>query len=196
MDNQIEKERYGWYLPTFLKRWRERAANEDVDDLTRLVAMNHQDAVVEIEEVDLSFLLSCIEEEIAEATETDEDVVVEASDLIDKFLSLDDFRIVPPEEEDSEVDIDWELVDVENQFDTKEELASEELAEIFMKQGLYDEAKEIYSKLSLQYSEKSIYFAELTNRLTSKTAKQEGEKEKKRGKEGSVGKKGGKKKNK
>ncbi len=207
------KECFAWYLPNRLKLWRERGAN-DVDEVTRIVAMNHQEAIVECEEVDLSFLLSCLEMEVEAKTEVGVEVEAETeteteteaeaetetegssedAQLIDNFLSLTDFRIMPPDEgddNDMEVDLeDWELVGIEHKFDAKEEAASEELAEIYLKQGLYDEAKEIYSKLSLQYSEKSVYFAELTKRLSEKDPKTGAEKMVKRGK------KGGKKKSK
>ena len=45
------------------------------------------------------------------------------------------------------------------------DFCTETLAEIYAEQGYLDEAKEIYSKLSLRYPEKSIYFASLIEKL-------------------------------
>lgn len=44
-------------------------------------------------------------------------------------------------------------------------LYTETLAQIYAEQGYYDEAKQIYSKLSLRYPEKSVYFASLIEKL-------------------------------
>lgn len=44
-------------------------------------------------------------------------------------------------------------------------IATETLAEIYLAQGLPDRAIEIYSKLSLKYPEKSVYFADLIARV-------------------------------
>ena len=45
------------------------------------------------------------------------------------------------------------------------DLISEELAEIYAKQGFYSKAREIYTRLSLLYPEKSVYFAEILTGL-------------------------------
>ena len=42
---------------------------------------------------------------------------------------------------------------------------TETLARIYLEQGYEDEAKDIYSKLSLRYPEKSVYFASLIEKL-------------------------------
>ena len=42
---------------------------------------------------------------------------------------------------------------------------SETLARIYLEQGYKDEAREIYSKLSLRYPEKSVYFAALIEEM-------------------------------
>jgi len=51
---------------------------------------------------------------------------------------------------------------------TEEEIANfctETLAQIYLEQGYVEQAKEIYSKLSLLYPEKSVYFASLIEKI-------------------------------
>lgn len=79
--------------------------------------------------------------------------------LIDRFLCEKDLRIVAQEgEPESEVRIRPEL-------DADDEVVSEQLASIYLAQGLTEQAVAIYRKLSLLNPEKSIYFAELIRRI-------------------------------
>ena len=75
-------------------------------------------------------------------------------EIISRFLRKTDFRIVA-----EEGDIEREVC-IEAEIDDEDDLVSEELAEIYLAQGLKCEAIEIYRKLSLLNSEKSAYFAE------------------------------------
>ncbi|MBR3846525.1 MAG: hypothetical protein IKM37_03055 [Alistipes sp.] len=84
---------------------------------------------------------------------------VSADDLIDRFLRTDDLRIVAEEGE-----VTSEVV-TEAQLDEEDCLVSEELAEIYRAQGLFDQAEAIYRQLSLRNPEKSIYFAEQIDKL-------------------------------
>ena len=84
---------------------------------------------------------------------------VTTDDIIDRFLRADNLRIVA---EDGEADGD---IVTEAAFDADDDLASEELAEIYLAQGLKDMAKETYRKLSLLNPEKSVYFAELIAKI-------------------------------
>lgn len=77
-----------------------------------------------------------------------------AGEIISRFLRKGDYRIVA-DEDDVEGDVMTEAV-----IDEEDDLVSEELAEVYLLQGLRREAIEIYRKLSLLNSEKSIYFAE------------------------------------
>ena len=93
------------------------------------------------------------------------DVIGEESEgeIIDRFLGLDDYRIVADEAaSDAEA-----AVLTEAELDDEDDLVSEELAEVYLAQGLKNEAIEIYRKLSLLNTEKSIYFARKIEDLTT-----------------------------
>lgn len=83
-------------------------------------------------------------------------------DMIDKFLKLDNYRIVAEEGEDVPSDAD---IRTEAELDDEDDLVSEELAEVYLSQGLKSEAIAIYRKLSLLNPKKSIYFAELIEQI-------------------------------
>lgn len=93
--------------------------------------------------------------DIAKLTEITDD------DIIDRFLRSDNHRIVA-DEEGPAVEICTEA-----EFSGEDDLVSEELAEVYVAQGLNDMAKETYRKLSLLNPEKSVYFAELIAKLDS-----------------------------
>jgi hypothetical protein len=75
-------------------------------------------------------------------------------EIISRFLRKGEYRIVA---DDSESDVD---ICTEAEIDDEDDIVSEELAEIYLLQGLKCQAIEIYRKLSLLNSEKSAYFAE------------------------------------
>ena len=86
---------------------------------------------------------------------------ITSDDIIDRFLLKDTHRIVAEEGE-----VTQEIV-TEAEFDDEEDMVSEELAEIYLAQGLKDMAKETYRKLSLLNPEKSIYFAGIIQKIDS-----------------------------
>ena len=89
---------------------------------------------------------------------------VTADDIIDRFLRSDNHRIVADEEGPAEE------IRTEAEFDGEDDIASEELAEVYRAQGLNDMAKETYRKLSLLNPEKSVYFAKLIAELDGEAA--------------------------
>ena len=82
-----------------------------------------------------------------------------SDDIIDRFLRTSHGRIVAEEGEPTD-----EIV-VEADIDDDDDMVSEELAEVYLAQGLKDMAKETYRKLSLLNPEKSVYFAGLIEKI-------------------------------
>lgn len=83
--------------------------------------------------------------------------------LIDNFLERPAERIVPI---GGEYDFDTPQEDISlSSVAPDDEIATEILAQIFIAQGHFDRAIEIYYKLSLKYPEKSSYFAGLIEEI-------------------------------
>ncbi len=72
--------------------------------------------------------------------------------IIETFLASESYRIVPDESFALREEVSPAAA-------PDDDLVSESLAEIYRKQGLVEEAKAIYRKLSLKFPEKSVYFA-------------------------------------
>ena len=139
-------EQYPWWSEARIMLYREDSKN--VDSATRLIAMLHPTATIPMQGIDIARLTH-----------------ISTDDLIDRFLRRSDYRIVA---EEGAAD-DLSTVEMEDQ----DEIVSEELAEIYVKQGLYSDAINTYRKLSLVNSEKSIYFAELIAEIEDKIAKKQ-----------------------
>ena len=139
-------EQYPWWSAVRLAIARQSGGKID-DAATRLIAMLYPTATLRLEEVDIEALRQ-----------------VSAEDIIERFLKLDDYRIVAKDGDDSDL--------ATPEIEDDDELVSEEIAEIYEKQGLYAEAIATYRKLSLLNSEKSIYFARLISDIEDKAAKQ------------------------
>ena len=139
-------EQYPWWSEARIMLYREDSKN--ADSATRLIAMLHPTATIPMQGIDVARLTH-----------------ISTDDLIDRFLRRSDYRIVA---EEGAAD-DLSTVEMEDQ----DEIVSEELAEIYVKQGLYSDAINTYRKLSLVNSEKSIYFAELIAEIEDKIAKKQ-----------------------
>ena len=146
--NNIDQllEQYPWWNAPRLIAAR-NSDGEIKDAATRLVATLHPTAMLRLADIDIERLSH-----------------VSTEDIIERFLRLDDYRIVAKDGDDSDL--------ATPKIEDDDELVSEEIAEIYEKQGLYAEAIATYRKLSLLNSEKSIYFARLISDIEKKSAKQ------------------------
>lgn len=131
--------RYPWFVPARILR--ENATGEP-DPLVTLLAPWRAESSLRMPAVDAAALGKLTSEEI-----------------IDRFLQEEDLRIVAGEGDPVEE------VLTQPELDDDDELVSEELAEIYLAQGLCDRAVTIYRKLSLLNPEKSVYFAELIGKI-------------------------------
>jgi hypothetical protein len=84
---------------------------------------------------------------------------ITSSDIIDKFLRTENHKIVAQEGE-----VEGEIT-TEPTLSDDDDMVSEELAEVYLAQGLNDMAIETYRKLSLRNPEKSVYFAEIISKI-------------------------------
>ena len=84
------------------------------------------------------------------------------TELIDTFLSKGEYRIVP----DNTIP-EYDAAETSSVLDITDDMISEELADIYLAQGLKAQAREIYARLSLLNPEKSVYFAEIIGKIDS-----------------------------
>ncbi len=158
---------YPWYNPSRISTWR---SSGEGGAIARALVKNRPLLVAQFREVSLDEFMPSRDEDDelvlpveAEAILSHEAEVVLPQtvevDVIDTFLKCDNFKIVA---QDGDVDTD---VTIEVELEDIDDLVTEELAEIYLSQGLIVEAKRIYTKLSLLNSEKSVYFAELIEKI-------------------------------
>ena len=142
-NNDIEQivARYPWWSAARLRLYRSKG--DKCKPATHLIAMLHPAGAIARGEIDLATLTALSHDE-----------------LIDKFLKLDNLRIAAEEGDADDIS--------EVEIESEDDIVSEELAEIYLNQGLYSQAIDTYRKLSLLNSEKSIYFAGLIAKIEEK----------------------------
>ena len=119
-----------------------RAVEDNHTPLQSLLASSRGVSALELADIDVDSLAA-----------------VTSGQLIDRFLKMDNYRIV------AEAGDDAEEITTEANFDDEDDLVSEDLAEIYAQQGLKMQAIEIYRKLSLLNPKKSAYFADQIEKL-------------------------------
>lgn len=131
--------RYEWFTPLRILRARLSGTR---DPRLELIAHVRGTSTVAPQPVDAAALTRMTEE-----------------DVIDRFLQRTDLRIVAEEGASDDA------IPTEPALDEEDDVVSEELAEVYLAQGLRSEALAIYRRLSLLNPEKSVYFAEIIRRI-------------------------------
>lgn len=91
----------------------------------------------------------------------------EKFDLIDAFLAKENPRFTPNKEEENTIDLS------EKSWTSTDELMTETLAKVFVKQKKYDKALQAYQILRLKYPEKNSFFADQIKEIKRLDKKQD-----------------------
>ena len=110
----------------------------------------------------------CSDESIRLMVNSEMEKVRESYRGVGDYFSLDAYRAVKKEEDNifsSFARADKDVVPEEPVTEDISNYYTETLAGLYLEQGYPEQAVEIYSKLSLRYPEKSVYFASLIEKI-------------------------------
>ena len=104
----------------------------------------------------------------APAPQEEQPIKKKSHQIIDNFLKIDTPKIIPSFQLDTKQST-HESTKNKEVTESNDDLMSETLANIYIKQKHYDKAIGIYEKLRLKYPEKNVYFACRINDLEKLT---------------------------
>ena len=102
----------------------------------------------------VSYMLQIEADSANDGEDLNESSISYGQEILDNFLEQG--KIVIQEHPDEEL----QIPQIGNENDEKNEILTETLARIYIKQGKYDKALEIIQRLSLKYPKKNRYFAD------------------------------------
>ena len=149
-------ERYAWFS---VARTVRAHLTGEADDYAAITAGSRSVSSLKLYGIDSSKLYD-IDLPLPKLPDADIAPKLSTDEIIDRFLQSGEYRIVADDSSNAEDEIV-----TQPDFSDEDDIVTEELAQIYMSQGLFPQAIEIYRKLSLLNPKKSVYFAEIIDKI-------------------------------